>query len=163
MSTSSLSDCRRIVEDMREDFAAAGRLAEVLTTYEGASVWARDAEEAKQIEKDLARFTIHPEIDGREIKFDFDEAAESIDARFDPLDFTVLTDGRGRFCARILFGFGGPAYGVKKDAFSCMWRFFASWAGESYEETDFDGLIEGRFDEYCQAECDRIASGCARD
>ncbi len=161
--TTSRNDCRRIVEDMREDFAAAARLAEVLDDYERSGVWACDEQEAEQIEKDFARFEFHPEINGLEITFDFDEAVDAINERFDPLQFTVLTDGRGRFCARILFGSGGPFYGVEKDAFAFMWRFFCYWGGEHYEDADYDGLIEARFADAVRCECERIESGHARD
>lgn len=161
--TTSRNDCRRIVEDMRDDFAAAARLQEVLDDYEGSGVLACDDQEAEQIEKDLARFGIHPEIDGLEMAFDFDDAIEAIDERFDPLDFTVLTDGRGRYCARILFGFGGPTYGAEKDAFECLWKFFCYWGGEHYEDADYDGLIEARFADAVRCECERIESGHARD
>ena len=162
MATSSLSDCRRIVKDLREDFEAAERIEAAIRAVESSSFRefeAVDAAQAAQLEKDLARFEIHPVVDGLEIRFDFDDAVEAIRNRFDPLDVMVLTDGRGRFAARIVFGCGGPFYGVEKDAFSCLWKFFCCWGGESYEETDVDGLIEGRFMDIVREQARYITSG----
>ena len=158
-SSSSLTDCRRIVKDLKEDFEAAERLSAALTEYDCGSLWASDAEEASQLEKDLKLFGIHPEVDGCELTFDCDDSEEAIRSRFDPLDFDVLTDGRGQIAARILFGCGGPTYGVRKDGFSDTWRFFCCWGGESYEEPDFDDLIEGRFGELVREKARYIVSG----
>ena len=147
-TNTSLTGCRRIVEGLKEDFEAAERIEKAIRAIESSrfpefEAW--DAAEAEQLKNDLSRFEIPVKVDGLALTFDCDEARECVNDRFDPLDLTALTDGRGRLCARILFGCGSPTYGVKKDACSRPWKFFASRGGEDYEAPDYGGLIKDRF------------------
>lgn len=86
---------------------------------------------------------------------------ETLIERFDPLEFTVLTnEDASQTYTRILFTCGGPNVWAERGPFDRRFKVCAAWGGEYFEQTDWDDLLADYWDELIVERARMIAGGC---